>query len=211
MQLYGRGIRRRLAPMLGNDGRRLRMAYALQCALPGTPVIRYGEEIGMGDAPESDGRRASRAAMQWDGSERAGFSTAPVGQWWRPLITDEQFGHRAVNVADQQRDPSSLLSWFRRLLAQREAIAPLGRPRVVDDTPDAVLALEYRDAFIAHNLSGQRVSVAVPGGRPWRNEYGIDVRGATVTLPAYGSAWLVATRAREEPSRPEPGARVGAA
>ena len=75
MQLYGRGIRRRLAPMLGNDRRRIEMAYALQFSLPGTPVIRYGDEIGMGEDLSLPERNAIRTPMQWSDGPHAGFST----------------------------------------------------------------------------------------------------------------------------------------
>jgi maltose alpha-D-glucosyltransferase/alpha-amylase len=117
MQLYGRGIRRRLAPMLGNDQQRLKMAYALQFSLPGTPVIRYGDEIGMGEDLRLTQRNAIRTPMQWSRQQNAGFSTcSKKSQLRRPIISGGDFGFETVNVEDQQRDPDSLLTWFQRAL-----------------------------------------------------------------------------------------------
>ena len=117
MQLYGRGIRRRLAPMLGNDRRRIEMAYALQLSLPGTPVIRYGDEIGMGEDLTLPERNAIRTPMQWSDGPHAGFSTTRRKRdLRRPVIMGGDFGFETVNVEDQQRDPASLLGWFQRTL-----------------------------------------------------------------------------------------------
>ncbi|MCU1359608.1 MAG: trehalose synthase [Ilumatobacteraceae bacterium] len=117
MQLYGRGIRRRLAPMLDNDQQRLKMAYALQFSLPGSPVIRYGDEIGMGEDLRLPERNAIRTPMQWSQQPHAGFSTCrKKSQLRRPIISGGDFGFETVNVEDQQRDPNSLLTWFQRAL-----------------------------------------------------------------------------------------------
>src|SRR6476661_4259795 len=99
MQLYGRGIRRRLAPMLGGDQRRIRMAYALQCSLPGTPVLRYGDEIGMGDDLSQPERYAIRTPMQWSDERHGGFSTARrKSDLVRPLVSGGDFGFETLNV-----------------------------------------------------------------------------------------------------------------
>jgi maltose alpha-D-glucosyltransferase/alpha-amylase len=116
MQLYGRGIRRRLAPMLGNDRRRIELAYALQFSLRGTPVLRYGEEIGMGDDLSLEGRDSIRTPMQWSLVANGGFSTASPDKLIRPVISEGEFGYERVNVTLQRRDPSSLLSWFERMI-----------------------------------------------------------------------------------------------
>jgi maltose alpha-D-glucosyltransferase/alpha-amylase len=116
MQLYGRGIRRRLAPMLGGDRRRIELAYALQFSLRGTPVLRYGEEIGMGDDLSLKGRDAIRTPMQWSLLPNGGFSTAPPDRLVRPVITDGEYGYPRVNVTIQRQDPTSLLSWFERMI-----------------------------------------------------------------------------------------------
>src|SRR4051794_33112621 len=122
MQLYGRGIRRRLAPMLGNDRRRLELAYALQFSLRGTPVLRYGEEIGMGDDLTLEGRDSIRTPMQWSLLPNGGFSSAKPEQLVRPVIADGEYGYEKVNVTRQRHDPTSLLSWFERMIRRlREA------------------------------------------------------------------------------------------
>jgi maltose alpha-D-glucosyltransferase/alpha-amylase len=143
MRLYGRGIRRRLAPMLGNDRRRIRMAYALQCTLPGTPVLRYGEEIGMGDDLSLPERNAIRTPMQWSDAPQGGFTTAdkPV----RPVIASGEFGYPAVNVDAQRADPDSLLSWFERMLRTLRECPEFGSGTctVLDPDDDAVLALRF--------------------------------------------------------------------
>jgi maltose alpha-D-glucosyltransferase / alpha-amylase len=116
MRLYNRGIRRRLAPMLGNDRRRIEMAYALQFSLRGTPVLRYGEEIGMGEDLSLPGREAIRTPMQWSLLPNAGFSTADPDKLVRPVIADGEYGYKKVNVTAQRHDPSSLLAWFERMI-----------------------------------------------------------------------------------------------
>jgi maltose alpha-D-glucosyltransferase/alpha-amylase len=116
MRLYDRGIRRRLAPMLGNDRRRIELAYALQFSLRGTPVLRYGEEIGMGEDLSLNGRDAIRTPMQWSLLPNAGFSRAEPDRLVRPVIADGDFGYPAVNVTTQRHDPASLLSWFERMI-----------------------------------------------------------------------------------------------
>jgi len=116
MQLYGRGIRRRMASMLGGDRRRLELAYALQFSLRGTPVLRYGEELGMGDDLTQNGRDAIRTPMQWSLAANGGFSTAPADQLVRPVITGGDNGYEKVNATLQRQDPRSLLSWFERMI-----------------------------------------------------------------------------------------------
>ena len=116
MQLYGRGIRRRLAPMLGNDRRRLELAYALQFSLRGTPVLRYGEEIGMGDDLSLEGRDSIRTPMQWSMLPNGGFSSAKPKQLVRPVVTEGEYGYETINVTRQRHDPRSLLSWFERMI-----------------------------------------------------------------------------------------------
>ncbi len=141
MQLYGRGIRRRLAPMLGGDRRRLEVAYSLQFTLRGTPVLRYGEEIGMGDDLSLPGRKAIRTPMQWSDSANGGFTTAdkPV----RPVVSDGEFGYQKVNVMAQRHDPSSLLAWFERMIHTLRESPEVGAGTctpVDQELPEAVLA-----------------------------------------------------------------------
>ncbi|WP_433051023.1 alpha-amylase family protein [Dactylosporangium sp. CS-033363] len=113
MQLYGRGIRRRLAPMLGNDRSRIELAYSLQFTMRGTPVLRYGEEIGMGEDLSQEGRYAIRTPMQWSFDKHGGFSAAdPI----RPVISKGEFSYEKVNVTAQRHDDQSLLAWFERMI-----------------------------------------------------------------------------------------------
>ena len=127
MQLYDRGIRRRLAPMLGGDRRRLELAYSLMCTLPGTPVIRYGDEIGMGDNLDLPERNCARTPMQWSTEPHAGFteSDKPCS----PVIDKGPYGYEHVNVAKQRRDPNSMLNWTERIIRMRKEVpgSRLGR------------------------------------------------------------------------------------
>src|SRR6202158_343873 len=124
MQLYQRGIRRRLAPMLQGDRRRLELAYSLMMTLPGTPVIRYGDEIGMGDNLKLPERNCARTPMQWSTEPNAGFtkSDSPV----LPVISEGPYGFQHVNVADQRRNPNSLLNWMERIVRMREEVPESG-------------------------------------------------------------------------------------
>ena len=135
MQLYGRGLRRRLPPMLDGDQRRIRLVYSLLFALPGTPVLFYGEEIGLGENLKVEGRLAVRVPMQWTAEPGGGFSTADPSTFPEPLA-EGAFGPEQVNVRDQSRDPDSLLSFFRHLVDSYRACPELawgtvagGRPR----------------------------------------------------------------------------------
>ena len=146
MRLYDRGIRRRLAPMLGNDPRRIQMAYALQFSLPGTPVIRYGDEIGMGEDLRLPERNAIRTPMQWTSGTNGGFSAARRKRdLRRPVIDHGDFGIEHVNVEDQQSDPDSLLGWFQRALSALRECPEMtaGSCRYVDCGDRAVLALVH--------------------------------------------------------------------
>jgi maltose alpha-D-glucosyltransferase/alpha-amylase len=206
MQLYGRGIRRRLAPMLGNDRRRLEMAYSLQFTLPGTPVLRYGEEIGMGDDLSLKERDAIRTPMQWTGETNAGFSTAAAKALCRPIIRGGDFGHETVNVQAQRRDPSSLLHWVERMLHTLQECPEfgVGRCQSVDTGDPAVLALHYEAPggvmLALHNLSDRRRTVELgrqPGteGEPLEmfadqayEPVGSGLKG--VKLAGYGYRWI---------------------
>ena len=120
MQLYQRGIRRRLAPMLHGDRRRLELAYSLMLTLPGTPVLRYGDEIGMGDNLDLPERNCARTPMQWSTEPNAGFtqSDRPI----MPVIDDGPYAYQHVNVATQRRDPNSFLNWMERMIRMRKEV-----------------------------------------------------------------------------------------
>jgi trehalose synthase len=127
LQLYGRGLRRRLPTMLGGDQRRLRMVYSLAFSLPGTPVLFYGEEIGMAENLAIEGRLSVRSPMQWSPERHGGFSTAPEGaELCRPVVDAEGWGPERVNVAAQRRDDGSLLNWMERLIRRRRECPELG-------------------------------------------------------------------------------------
>src|SRR5581483_10597368 len=171
MQLYGRGIRRRLAPMLNDDRRRLEVANSLMFTLPGTPVIRYGDEIGMGDDLRLQERQCARTPMQWSTEPHAGFTTAekPV----LPVIDEPIYGFQRVNAADQKRDPESLLNWTERMIRARKECPEIGwgEWKTLATRSPHVIAIRYdwRDnAFIAvHNLDSKphriRIDVASSG------------------------------------------------
>ncbi|AAZ97125.1 alpha amylase, catalytic subdomain [Thiobacillus denitrificans ATCC 25259] len=121
------GIRRRLAPLLDNDRHRIELMNLLLMTMPGSPIVYYGDEIGMGDNLLLGDRNGVRTPMQWDGGPNGGFSSAPTERLFLPPITDPVYGYGAVNVEAQQRNPSSLLNWTRRLIAMRKAHRALGR------------------------------------------------------------------------------------
>ena len=124
MQLYQRGIRRRLAPMLQGDRRRFELAYSLMLTLPGTPVVRYGDEIGMGDDLSLPERNCARTPMQWSTEPNGGFtkSDKPVS----PVIREGAYGYPHINVADQRRDPNSRLNWMERMIRMRKEVPEIG-------------------------------------------------------------------------------------
>src|ERR1700727_1926606 len=156
MQLYNRGIRRRLAPMLQGDRRRLELASSLMMTLPGTPVIRYGDEIGMGDNLALPERNCARTPMQWSTEPQAGLTKRDHPAL--PVISDGPYGFQHVNVADQRRDPNSLLNWMERIIRMRKEIPEIGWGdfRVIATRDPAVLAIRYdwrnNSVLFVHNL-----------------------------------------------------------
>ena len=159
MRLYGRGIRRRLAPMLDGDRRRIELAYSLMFTLPGAPLIRYGEEIGMGDDLRLHERQSSRTPMQWSSDEQGGFTTAKKSVL--PVIDDPIFGYRKVNVAGQRVDAHSLLNWMERIIRTRKEHPEIGwgEWKIIGTGSRNVVAIRYDwrgDTFIAvHNLDAK--------------------------------------------------------
>ena len=121
------GIRRRLAPLLGNDRRRIELMNALLFALPGTPVLYYGDEIGMGDNIYLGDRNGVRTPMQWSPDRNAGFSRANPQKLYLPVIIDPEYHFEAINVEAQQSNPHSLLWWTRRLIGLRKRFRAFGR------------------------------------------------------------------------------------
>jgi maltose alpha-D-glucosyltransferase/alpha-amylase len=121
------GIRRRLAPLVGNSRRRIELLNALLFSLPGTPIIYYGDEIGMGDNLFLGDRNGVRTPMQWTGDRNAGFSRADPARLYSPVIMDPVYGHQAVNVEAEESDPASLLHWMRNMIRLRRLFKVFGR------------------------------------------------------------------------------------
>jgi maltose alpha-D-glucosyltransferase/alpha-amylase len=163
MQLYHRGIRRRLAPMLRNDRRRMELAFSLLFSLPGTPMLQYGDEIGMGEDLSLNEREATRTPMQWTDEPNGGFSLAK--KTVLPLIEDPIFGFRKVNVNAQRRDPNSFLNWTARLIRARKECPDIfwGECEVLETNAPSVLVLKYsfRGAAMItlHNFSDSAQTV----------------------------------------------------
>jgi maltose alpha-D-glucosyltransferase/alpha-amylase len=121
------GIRRRLAPLLENDRRRIELMNGMLMSLPGTPIVYYGDEIGMGDNINLGDRNGVRTPMQWNGETTAGFSTAPPDHLYAPLIQDPVYGYPAVNVLRQKASEHSLFNWMQRIIAIRRSTGVFGR------------------------------------------------------------------------------------
>jgi maltose alpha-D-glucosyltransferase/alpha-amylase len=165
MQLYDRGIRRRLAPMLKNDSARIRMAYSLLLSLPSTPVIRYGDEIGMGDDLSLKERLSVRTPMQWDHSVSAGFSS--TRDIVRPVVVEPAYDYHRVNVKDQQADSGSLLNWTRAMIGLRRSMPAiaLGSWKILRTGTASALALMYsygdKRVLVVHNLSANSLHINI--------------------------------------------------
>ena len=166
MRVYDRGIRRRLAPMLGGDEAKIALMHSLLFALPGTPVMWYGDEIGQGEDLSLDERNAVRTPMQWSDGPQGGFSTA--SDLVRPVARGGPTGFEAANVADQRGSPDSLLGRVQRMIRARRSAPEIGwgETEVRDAGHEAVLALDSRwrggRVVTLHNLAGEPVEVA-PG------------------------------------------------
>jgi maltose alpha-D-glucosyltransferase / alpha-amylase len=159
MQLYDRGIRRRLAPMLKGDRRHLELAYSLMFTLPGTPVVRYGDELGMGDNLELPERNCARTPMQWSNEPQAGFTKGerPI----LPVIDKGPYAYEHVNAARQRRDAHSMLNWTERIIRMRKEVPEIGWGdfEVLETGTPAVLAIRYdwrnNSVLFLHNLDAK--------------------------------------------------------
>jgi trehalose synthase len=210
MRIYGRGLIRRLPPMLDGDPRRIRMVYSLLFSLPGTPVLFYGEEIGMGENLDAGDRLAVRTPMQWTSGRNAGFSTARPSRLVSPIV-DGAFGPDHVNVGDQRRDPDSLLNFMTLLIRRYRQSPELGWSNfeLLDQPHREVLAhrCTWDDGSMValHNFgpeprtvpitvtdcddSYQLVDLLEDGTTP------LDPNGAAaLPLSGYGYRWLRVTR-----------------
>jgi maltose alpha-D-glucosyltransferase/alpha-amylase len=168
MQLYDRGIRRRLAPMLEGDRRRIELAYSLMFTLPGTPVLRYGDELGMGDNLELPERNCARTPMQWSTEPHAGFtkSSKPI----LPVIDKGPYGYEHVNAAEQRRDANSMLNWTERIIRMRKEVPEVGWGdfEVLNTGTNAVLGMRYdwrnNSVLFLHNLDARPREISFSAG-----------------------------------------------
>jgi maltose alpha-D-glucosyltransferase/alpha-amylase len=159
MQLYDRGIRRRLAPMLAGDRRRIELAYSLMFTLPGTPVIRYGDELGMGDDLKLPERNCARTPMQWSNEPHGGFtkSDKPV----MPVISGGPYGFEHINAAIQRRHDDSMLNWTERIIRMRKEVPEIGWGdyEILRMRDPAILAMRYdwrnNSVVSLHNLDAK--------------------------------------------------------
>ncbi|WP_224279868.1 alpha-amylase family protein [Nocardioides lacusdianchii] len=204
MQLFGRGLKRRVPPMMGGDPRRVRMAYSLLFTLPGTPTLYYGEEIGMGEDPAAEGRMAVRTPMQWTPGRNGGFSQAAPGRLVQRVVPDG-YGPAHVNVADQRRAPDSLWSFMRTLIGTYRMCPELGWGEfsVVEQAEGRVLAhrcdLDDVALVAVHNLGADPVVVdlVVDGFDDTRElvdllhdqEVATSDGSVEVSLEGYGFRW----------------------
>jgi trehalose synthase len=207
MQVYDRGIIRRLPPMLDGDPRRVRMVYSLLFSLPGTPVLFYGEELGMGEDLAVGSRLAVRTPMQWTSRTNGGFSEAPARKLVRKLVGDG-YGPHHVNASDQSHDPESLLHFMRTLIERYRASPEMGwgQFELLAQGAPSVLAHSLAGAegrmVALHNFgdAGAVVDFAVPGATSdhylvdllvdGRNVE-LDVKGAaSISMDGYGYRWF---------------------
>lgn len=204
MWIFDRGIRRRFAPMVGGDARRLRLAYSLILTLPGTPVINYGEELGMGDDLSLPERNPARTPMQWSSEPNGGFSTASPDQLVLPVIKEGQYGYKCLNVIDQRRDPTSLLNWMERAIRMRKECPEFGwgKWQIIETGHPSVFAhrCEWRNgvAIAVHNLAKEACTVTLNlkdeehliellGDQPYTP---IEGSSPDVQLEGYGYRWF---------------------
>jgi maltose alpha-D-glucosyltransferase / alpha-amylase len=200
------GIRRRLAPLMDNDRRKIELMNSLLLSLPGTPIIYYGDEIGMGDNIYLGDRHGVRTPMQWTPDRNGGFSRCDPAKLFLPPIMDPVYGYNAVNVESQSRSLSSLLSWTKRMIAVRKTSQVFGRGSLTFVRPAnrSVLAYarEYNGEVIlcVANLSRSAQSADLDLS-PWKGRVPVEMLGRTrfrkvddgpftITLAPYGFFWL---------------------
>ncbi len=204
MQLYGRGIRRRLAPMLGGDQRRLQLAYSLMMTLPGTPVIRYGDELGMGDCLDLPERNCARTPMQWSTEPNGGFTKSKRPN--KPVISKGPYGFQRINAAVQRRHSESLLNWTERIIRMRKEVPEIGwgEFEILRVKDRAVMAMRYdwrnNSVVVLHNLDEQPREIALDVGLGDAGKQLINLLGEEhstanesgnhrIVLEGYGYRW----------------------
>ncbi|HMB23969.1 MAG TPA: maltose alpha-D-glucosyltransferase, partial [Anaerolineales bacterium] len=166
------GIRRRLAPLLDKDERKIRLAYSLLFTLPGSPILYYGDEIGMGDNIWLDDRNGVRTPMQWEAGPAAGFSEAPLQSLYAPVIESETYNPQRVNVASRRADPDSLWHVIRKMIAIRQQHSTFGWGSFewIDLSNNSIAAFQRTHSeetiFSIHNLSDTKQKVSYPIKKP---------------------------------------------
>jgi maltose alpha-D-glucosyltransferase / alpha-amylase len=200
------GIRRRLAPLMENDIDRIKLMKSLLLSMPGSPIVYYGDEIGMGDNIFLGDRNGVRTPMQWSPDRNAGFSRADPQRLYLPPIMDPVYGYEAVNVEAQLRDPSSLLNWMKRILALRKASQAFGRGRLTFLKPGNRKVLAYlrelgdEAILCVANMARSAQPVELDLAR-FRGRVPLEMMGRTafppigdlpymLTLPAHGFYWF---------------------
>lgn len=210
MQLYGHGIRRRLAPMMGGNRCQIELVYSLLFTLPGTPLVRYGEEIGMGDDLSLEDRNSVRTVMQWSDEKNGGFSKVEPDQLTRPTIKGGEYGYEKVNVSSQQRDPNSLINWMERAIRVRKQCPEFGWGEwtILETDEPAVFAhcceWQGKTVIALHNLADKpcRVSLKANNYTHLFDLFGdrqydsLDGDLSSIPLEAYGYRWFRVNRMR---------------
>ena len=213
------GIRRRLAPLLGKDRRRIELMNGLLFSLPGTPILYYGDEIGMGDNFYLGDRNGVRTPMQWNGDRNAGFSRANPQRLYLPVVIDPEYHYETLNVEAQQNNPHSLLWWTKRLIALRKRHPVFGRgtleflhPRnrkvlafIRRSGDDVVLVVANLSRFVQYvelDLSPYQGTIAVElfGGTPFPR---IGELPYLLTLGPHGFYWFSLVQEREATTGPD--------
>jgi maltose alpha-D-glucosyltransferase / alpha-amylase len=179
------GIRRRLAPLLDNDRRRIELMNGLLMSLPGTPIIYYGDEIGMGDNVNLGDRHGVRTPMQWDGGWNGGFSTADPEALYSPLMLNPVYGYPAINVHSQQRFEHSLLSWMKRLIQVRKATPTLGRGSIQFLYPANHRVLAYtrrwgKETILAVNNLSSKAQAVELDLKPYKGNILVEMFGRNI-------------------------------
>ncbi|WP_164101391.1 maltose alpha-D-glucosyltransferase [Candidatus Laterigemmans baculatus] len=210
------GIRRRLAPLLDNDTERIKLMNSLLMSMPGSPIVYYGDEIGMGDNIYLGDRNGVRTPMQWSPDRNAGFSRADPQRLYFPPIMDPVYGYQAVNVEAQQRDAASLLHWMKRLIAVRKAHKAFGRGTQTFLHPGNRKILAYlreyegESILCVANLARSAQPVELDLGR-FRGRVPVEMMGSTpfppigelpylLTLPGHGFFWFLLAEKSEAPA-----------